>query len=64
MIEPTENESRETLDAFIDVMRRIAQEAATHPQVVKEAPHHTPVRRLDDTQAALHPIVTFKELAQ
>ena len=64
MIEPTENESRETLDGFIEVMRTIACEAHDNPDMVKGAPHHTPVRRLDDTQAALHPIVTFKELAQ
>ncbi len=62
MIEPTENESRETLDAFIEVMHKIAREAAEQPDMVKSAPHHTPVRRLDDTQAALHPIVTYREL--
>ncbi len=62
MIEPTENESKETLDGFIHVMRKIAQEAIEEPDMVKSAPHNTPVRRLDDTQAALHPIVTYKEL--
>ena len=64
MIEPTENESKETLDAFIEVMRKIAHEAATDPELVKSAPHHTPVRRLDDTKAALKQIVTFAELRQ
>ena len=63
MIEPTENESKETLDGFIDVMRKIAQEAKDDPEMVKSAPHTTPVRRLDDTKAALHPIVTYRELA-
>ena len=63
MIEPTENESKETLDAFIEVMRKIAQEAKEQPDMVKTAPHCTPVRRLDDTQAALKPIVTYRELA-
>ncbi|MDD7343026.1 MAG: aminomethyl-transferring glycine dehydrogenase subunit GcvPB, partial [Bacteroidales bacterium] len=63
MIEPTENESKETLDAFIEVMRKIAKEAKEQPELVKGAPHNTPVRRLDDTKAALHPIVTWRELA-
>lgn len=62
MIEPTETESRETLDEFIDVMRRIADEAVTSPEVVKNAPVYTPVGRPDDTAAALNPVVTFFEL--
>ena len=62
MIEPTENESKQTLDGFIDVMRTIAKEAKEDPEMVKSAPHTTPVRRLDDTRAALHPIVNYKEL--
>lgn len=62
MIEPTENESVETLDNFIRVLRQIADEAADNPDIVKSAPHATPVRRLDDTLAALKPIVTFAEL--
>lgn len=62
MIEPTETESRETLDEFIGVMREIAREAAETPDVVKNAPHNTPVRHPDDTEAALHPVVTFDEL--
>jgi len=62
MIEPTETESRETLDEFIDVMRRIADEAVTSPEVVKNAPVNTPVGRPDDTAAALNPVVTFFEL--
>lgn len=62
MIEPTETESRETLDEFIDVMRRIADEAVTAPEVVKNAPVNTPVGRPDDTAAALNPVVTFFEL--
>lgn len=62
MIEPTENESKDTLDGFIAVMKKIAQEAHDEPEMVKTAPHNTPVRRLDDTKAALHPIVTWKEL--
>jgi len=64
MIEPTETESKETLDEFIAVMRKIAKEAKETPELVKTAPHNTPVKRLDDTKAALHPIVTYKELLQ
>lgn len=62
MIEPTEVESKDTLDGFIDVMRRIAHEAGEHPNDVKTAPHHTPIGRVDDVEAAKHPIVTFKQL--
>ncbi len=63
MVEPCETESKETLDAFIAVMRKIAEEAKTDPEMVKSAPHHTPVRRLDDTLAALKPVVTYAELS-
>ena len=59
MIEPTETESRETLDAFIDAMRTIAREAAEDPETVRSAPHLTPVTHPDDTAAAINPIVTF-----
>jgi glycine dehydrogenase subunit 2 len=52
MIEPTETESRETLDAFADALRRIAEEARTDPQVLHEAPHNAPMRRLDEVKAA------------
>ena len=60
MIEPTENESRETLDAFIDVMRTIAQEAHDNPELVKNAPHNTPIGRVDDVEAAKHPVVVLR----
>ena len=62
MVEPTENESLETLDGFISVMRRIAEEAKADPDVVKSAPHQTPIGRVDDVLAAKHPIVTYKQL--
>ncbi len=62
MIEPTETESKDTLDEFIEVMRRIADEAVAAPEMVKTAPHTTPVRRPDDTQAALHPITTYADM--
>jgi len=60
MIEPTENESKETIDAFIAVMRQIAQEAAEQPELVKTAPHNTPIKRVDDVAAARQPILTYK----
>lgn len=62
MIEPTETESLETLDEFIDVMRKVAKEAIECPDEVKSAPHHTPVRRLDETTAAKHPILRYRDL--
>lgn len=60
MIEPTETESIETLDAFIDVMHRIAREARENPDLVKEAPVSTIVRKLDETEAAKHPVLTYR----
>jgi glycine dehydrogenase subunit 2 len=62
MIEPTENESKETLDGFISVMRQIAEEAKNDPDLVKSAPHTTPIGRVDDVLAAKHPITTYKQL--
>ena len=62
MIEPAESESLDTINQFIDVMRRIAEEAATQPDVVKGAPHSTPIGRVDDVLAAKHPILTYRQL--
>ena len=62
MIEPTETESKETLDAFIAVMRKIAEEAVSEPDTLSEAPHSTPVRRLDETTAAKNPVLTYFEM--
>ena len=62
MIEPTETESRETLDEFIGVMRRIALEAKEQPEIVKNAPQQTPVGRPDDTKAALEPVLTYQQM--
>lgn len=59
MIEPTETESKETLDAFADAMIQIAKEAEESPEIVQEAPHATPVKRLDETEAARHPILRY-----
>ncbi|MFA5840025.1 MAG: aminomethyl-transferring glycine dehydrogenase subunit GcvPB [Candidatus Margulisiibacteriota bacterium] len=55
MIEPTETESKETLDAFCDAMIAIAKECETNPDLVKNAPYSTPVKRLDETKAAREP---------
>jgi glycine dehydrogenase subunit 2 len=57
MIEPTETESRETLDAFAEAMIRIAEEARANPELLHEAPHDTPVARLDEVQAARQPVL-------
>ena len=62
MIEPTETESLETLDEFIGVMHDIAREARETPDLVKSAPHDTPIGRPDDTQAALTPKVKYSDL--
>jgi glycine dehydrogenase subunit 2 len=59
MIEPTESESKEECDLFIDAMRSIAEEAATNPDLVKTAPHSTRVRRLDEVGAARKPILRW-----
>ena len=61
MIEPTETESKETLDAFIEVMRKIADEAAEDPNILHEAPHNTPISRPDETTAARNPILKYQD---
>jgi glycine dehydrogenase subunit 2 len=60
MIEPTETEAMETLDAFSDAMLEIARDAAENPGLLKEAPHHRPVRRLDEVKAAKRAIVRYR----
>ena len=60
MIEPTETETPETLDGFIEAMRAIAQEATSDPELVKQAPHSTPVRRLDEARAARKPMLRWE----
>jgi glycine dehydrogenase subunit 2 len=60
MIEPTETESKETLDHFIDTMIQIAKEAEETPEVIQEAPHHTVVKRLDEVLAARKPKLRWK----
>jgi glycine dehydrogenase subunit 2 len=60
MIEPTESESKEELDLFIDAMKAIAEEAAEHPEIIAEAPHNTRISRLDETTAARKPVLRWK----
>jgi glycine dehydrogenase subunit 2 len=55
MVEPTETESLEMLDSFVEALLAIAQEAESNPQLLREAPHGAPVNRLDEVQAARHP---------
>ena len=62
MIEPTESESKVTIDGFIEVMRKIAEEAKNEPELLKSAPHNTPIGRVDDVLAAKHPVVTYKSM--
>lgn len=62
MVEPTETESRQTLDAFITAMREIAAEAAENPELTKSAPLTTPMAHPDETQAALTPKLKFTDL--
>jgi glycine dehydrogenase subunit 2 len=59
MVEPTESETKETLDAFCDALLAIAHEAQVDPQLLKDAPHHRPVKRLDEVRAAKQPIVKY-----
>jgi glycine dehydrogenase subunit 2 len=60
MVEPTETETKETLDAFCDAMIAIAREAAESPGLLKEAPHNRPVERLDEVRAVKQPIVKYQ----
>jgi glycine dehydrogenase subunit 2 len=60
MIEPTESETPETLDRFVEAMISIAREARDNPEVVKSAPHSTPVRRLDEARAARKPVLRWE----
>jgi glycine dehydrogenase subunit 2 len=62
MIEPTETETPQTLDSFAEAMISIAQEAKESPDLVKTAPHSTPVRRLDEARAARKPVVRWERV--
>ncbi len=63
LIEPTETESKQTLDAFVQAMQEILEEAHHNPQLVKSAPHATPVRRLDEVKAAREHDLAWKPCA-
>jgi glycine dehydrogenase subunit 2 len=60
MIEPTETESKETLDTFIDVLIKIAHDGETNPELLHNAPITTPIGRPDDVKAARSPIVRYE----
>jgi glycine dehydrogenase subunit 2 len=60
MFEPTESESKQTLDGFAEIMRGIIAEVDENPESLKTAPHHTSVGRLDDVQAARKPVLSWK----
>jgi len=62
MIEPTESESKETLDAFCEAMIKIAGECETNPEIIRSAPHVTPVGRLDEAKAAREPDLNFNKI--
>jgi glycine dehydrogenase subunit 2 len=62
MIEPTETESKETLDSFVDIMIQIAKEAEENPEIVQEAPHTTVVGRMDEATAARKPILRYQKV--
>ena len=64
MIEPTESESKRTLDNFIEVMIKIAKEAEENPELLKEAPHNTPVLKVDETYAARNPNLRWQKEAK
>jgi len=59
MIEPTESESKTTIDYFISVMRKIAEEASSDPELLKTAPHTAPVKRLDEVRATTNPVLCY-----
>ena len=62
MVEPTETESIDILDKFIEVMEIIAEEAKTNPELLHNAPVNTPVGRLDETTAARNPILKWRPM--
>ena len=60
MIEPTESENKEILDKFVNTMIEIANECKTNPAMILDAPHSTPVKKIDEVTAARHPDLNFK----
>jgi len=63
MMEPTETESKQSVDAYADILLKIVEEARTHPELLHDAPHHTPVRRLDEVRAARQPVLRYRREA-
>ena len=61
MIEPTETESKETIDKFIEAMVNISREAETNPELLKEAPHYSKVSRVDEVKAARNPVLKWEK---
>ncbi len=61
MIEPTESESKETLDNYANILIQIAKEAAENPEILKEAPHNTAIKRVDEVLAARKPVLSWKD---
>src|SRR5204862_5192360 len=57
LVEPTETETKETLDRFAEVVAEILREAAENPEIARNAPYSTPVRRLDEARAAKQPVL-------
>jgi glycine dehydrogenase subunit 2 len=64
MIEPTETESKRTLDAFVEAMKEITKDVDENPEILHTAPHNTPVRRLDDVRAARNPDLRWQMRSQ
>jgi glycine dehydrogenase subunit 2 len=64
MIEPTETESKETLDRFVEAMGEIIREATEQPGLLHDAPHSAPVRRLDEVKAAKQPVLRAAVVAR
>ncbi|RLC89937.1 MAG: aminomethyl-transferring glycine dehydrogenase subunit GcvPB [Chloroflexi bacterium] len=60
MMEPTETESKQSVDAYADILLKIAEEAQTHPELLHDAPHNTPVRRMDEVRAARKPVLRYQ----
>ncbi|WP_026478291.1 aminomethyl-transferring glycine dehydrogenase subunit GcvPB [Alkaliphilus transvaalensis] len=62
MIEPTETESKQTLDEYIEIMTKVAKEVIESPELLKDAPHHAPLKRLDEVTAARNPIIKWQDV--
>jgi glycine dehydrogenase subunit 2 len=60
LIEPTETETKQTLDEFVDALSKIKEEAESQPELLKGAPHLTRLRRLDETRAARKPVLRWQ----